>query len=207
MKQTATTPPLCWEDAAEVVTVTGWACKRCHRFWGEGPSGERAARFCCHTDRACEVPGCANRVKNHAFSICPECHRAQEDERWASLPRVNWDGKTPMCALGGGDETYLWDHADLKYYFDDPAHTPEAARLVVCEPDNGCEFEMAEFLADHLPDDGDTESLDDTEAIDKIVNAWIAEHAPYCWRPTDVAVTAESIRAALVTRPAGSEEK
>lgn len=33
-----------YEDGAAVrKNVVGWCCRHCGRFWGEGPSGERAA--------------------------------------------------------------------------------------------------------------------------------------------------------------------
>ena len=42
---------LLYEESAEVVTVTGWSCKTCKRWWADD---EHMARWCCASDMACD---------------------------------------------------------------------------------------------------------------------------------------------------------
>lgn len=190
--------PLRWEDAAEVVTVTGWSCNKCHRWYGEGEFGERAARYCCgHQDRPCEAEGCQGRAQA-PYITCHPCMEKHAAERWAALPRVEWDGTSPICEWSG--DQYIFSLDDLDGYLaDNEAYCsgdPSAfddLRFVLCEPDNGREFSMSEFLEDSLPDEDYGQDLQDEE-INDAVNAWIKENAPFSWHPGKKAISVESIR-------------
>ena len=187
------TEPLRWEDAAEEATVTGWVCKKCHRWYGYGESGERSARYCCHTDAPCGTPGCTER-KGKPYVLCDKCRRHKDNEQWAALPRVEWDGVTPLC-LWNGDE-YFFDADSLGEYIVESGLSVREVRVVLCEPDPGRTFDMEEFLQDHLPGEDGHFPHDCTE-INKIVNDWIDEHAPYCWWGRGKAISVESILAAV----------
>jgi hypothetical protein len=127
-------------------------------------------------------------------SYCDACEAKRESDRWDALPRVEWDGVTPVCTWL--DDRYFFDVDDLRSYLGELDLTPETVRLVLCAPDNGPRFDMLEFLTDHLPDE-DAGDLYDVDEIDKIVNGWIDSRAPFCWWGTERAVLPESIRRAL----------
>lgn len=182
-----------WEDAAEVRTVTGWCCVTCHRFYGPDASGEQSARYCCSTDAPCATEGCANRCRRY-YTICEPCIVAGDTARWNALPRVEWDGKAPICEWRGDE--YFFDVESLAEHMAEHDLTADTVRLVLCRPDNGQWFSMGEFLSDSIGD-GEECLPYCTDDIDETVNDWITSHAPYCWRPTDQAVSAQSIRDAL----------
>jgi hypothetical protein len=183
-------PAIRYEDAAEYRTnIEGWCCRTCRRFWA---ADECMARWCCATELPC--PECGGRNANKSYTCCTACLRRHEDGRWAKLERVEWDGETPLC-----------DWRVDRYYFDaDEAaemiaeHLGEGGaiediRLVVCEPDPGRPFSMADFLEGHLPPDFDPGP--EYDEIDGLVNAWIEARSPLCWRPGDRAVSVDSLRA------------
>lgn len=182
---TTTKPIIRYEDNAEQATVTGWCCKTCRRFWSKD---EHMARYCCATETAC---ACGNRIDSRSWTACDSCRAKKRAKDWTALPRVDWDGTTPVCEYDG-DRYYfdadaiaqaIGEHLDLGWPLD-------TFRVVLCEPNNGSHFEMADFLADDLPEDYDAP---DSEEIDKAVNAWIAAHAPFSWTPTNKAISVESL--------------
>lgn len=187
MEMAKTVEVIRWEDAAVEVTATGWACKKCGRWYGDGESGERAARYCCHNDGPCQTPGCSNRA-NRRYTICRSCQEVNASERWAAMPRVAWDGETPICMFE--DDRYFFHEDDLADWMDNNEIAPEQIRLVLCEPDNGPVFDMADYLEEHLLEEYEL----DADAINATVNEWIRSNAPFCWLPTNKAISVESIR-------------
>lgn len=194
---TRTTPTLRWEDAAEEVTVTGWACVKCRRWCGYGASGEQSARYCCHTEGPCSTPDCTGRVRR-GYTLCDGCRDLRDAERFAKLERVEWDGKTPLYA--DDYDKYLFDEDDVFEFLREYEVTPENARILLCKPNNGREFCMSEFLEDDIPHDNlDPWSLENEAAeIDEQVNSWIKAHAPFSWSPSKKAISTESLRAYVV---------
>lgn len=175
-----------YEDSAERLTVTGWCCKTCRRFWGED---EHMARYCCANDRPCE---CGGRVEPH-WACCKDCRRKQRDASWAALPRVEWDGETPLCVWD--DDRYFFSQDDVVYYAEslmDKGVDPLSIRLVLCEPAAPPNFDMTDFLQDVLPDDSDAPA--GYEAVEKTVNDWIKSKSPLSWFASDKAVSEESLR-------------
>lgn len=183
---TTTTPIIRSEDSAEQRTVTGWACKHCGRFWG---SEERMARYCCATDFPCE---CGGRRPKH-YIRCDDCQRRQEAAKWAAKPEIKWNGEFPI-GLWDSDR-YFFDADELFGYLDefDGEESIDDLRLTSCQETIGREFEMSEHLQDCLAED---QELDDEE-INRVVNAWIAEHKPKTYEMTGERLSIASVKKAL----------
>jgi hypothetical protein len=162
-----------WEDAAEIVTVTGWACKHCRRYYGD----ERMARFCCSSDRKCSQ--CDGRAES-TYTICRACLERKDDEKWWKRERAPWDG-SQMIYSEATDSYYADSDEALDRVSDEDGRTFEDMRFVLCEPCAPPYFEMAEFLHDVLPSD-DLYAIKD-EDINETVNEWIKAHAPFSWEP------------------------
>jgi hypothetical protein len=198
-----------YEDAAELRTnLSGWCCKACGRYWG---GDENAARYCCgHKDMPCKGDGCTNRAEPHR-THCKTCCEAIETERWNKLPRVEWDGETPVVEwrndkfFFGADE--LRDYLDEREGddLDEPiainAATIDALRLVVCEERSPRDFDMNDFLSDDIPEDFEI----DAAKIDEVVNGWIEANVSVLWEPTNQAVTTESVLRHLGITATGAE--
>ncbi len=180
-----------YEDAAEQCTVTGWRCLKCRRFYGDD---EHMARWCCgNKDQPCE---CGGRIHG-SYVRCQACQDKARDEQWAKIPKVEWDGESPVCVFD--DDKYFFGGAEeVLYWLDDREIKVEDARLVICEQASLREFEICEFLSDDLPEDGADFSGAD---IDKIVNDWIAANVRPLWYPTGNAVSVESLKIHIGDRP------
>jgi hypothetical protein len=181
-------PVIRYEDAAELrAGLSGWCCKRCGRYWG---ADEHMARWCCATELPCKE--CGGRNPNKGYTCCGACRRRRDDERWAKLERVDWDGESPLCEYDG-DRCYFDADAVLEMIEDRIAEggTLEDIRLVVCEPSTPRHFEMADFLGDDLPEDFDAGK--DFAEIDEVVNDWIRARTPFSWHPGKKAVSVDSL--------------
>ena len=178
-----------YEDAAEFVSVTGWKCKTCHRFYGSSEDGKHIARGCCCTDRPCKTEGCQGRAERN-YTACPSCISKHELERYLGMPRQEWDGTTPIVS---DCDNYFFDAESLADWLNDLDDDERAdVRLEICRRTRPPHFEMREFLSDALPTDDDGAYID-TEEIDGIVNKWIADHEPFAWEGSGVVPTPESI--------------
>lgn len=160
------------EDAAEQMTVTGWVCKNCRRYWGDD---ERMARYCCSTSFPCE---CGKRRSKH-YTCCDDCRSKHEADRFFATPVAEWDGGFPL--VDDGDH-YMFDEDDLAQFLEDSTEFSELAdvRLMPCQPTSTREFIMSEHLQDSLAPD---QELDDEDQINEIVNKWIEDHKPISWEP------------------------
>ena len=74
---------------AEDQEYPGWACTKCHRYWG---NDEAMARYCCATHFPCKCGG--RYVKGH--SMCDSCEAAdrekREGEALAAAELIDFDG-------------------------------------------------------------------------------------------------------------------
>lgn len=187
-----------FEEAAELATASGWVCKTCKRFYGDKPGDERVARYCCAKDMPCE---CGARVDKNRIR-CPTCQGAFELEAFSKLKRAEWNGE-PLCA--DYDDYYFdeceiadWivDHYELESEKDITLEHIEGMRLRICDPTDPPEFDMNEFLCDHLPEDCVLQSAD----IEQVVNDWIKANGPKTYYPGDIVPTSESVLAAIKGR-------
>ena len=175
-KTEATLP---YEESAETVTVTGWSCKTCKRWWADN---EHMARWCCASDLPCD---CGGRREKH-YTCCVVCRAKRDFERYEKMERVEWDGKTPLVDWGG--DRYCWCVDDVQDLIDeDPL-----VWLVLCRPVGYPLFDMGEFLQDYLPDPAEYD-IPDASAAEKAVNNWIAEHSPFSWAGTDKVPSRDSL--------------
>ncbi len=116
--------------------------------------------------------------------------------------RVEWDGKYPIADWAR--DAYFWGEDDLiehiheiaEEYGDTTADVLDEMWLTTCIPNNGRHFEMAEYLCDELPEDG---TLDD-EDINRTVNEWIDNHAPFSWNMSGKRLKIDDVRKVIARR-------
>lgn len=180
-------PSIPYETNAEIRTIEGWCCKTCGKYWGKGESGERAAKYCCCTDRACERCGTA-RTRDKYYLLCAGCSSLDRIERFEKLEKKPYDGSAVV--LWDSDQ-YFFDEESLRDWLSElEADERDGARFVFAERKKpGWAHSVSELLADELYEDADF----DTREIDKQIEEWVAAHAPDVYWPTNVAVAAESI--------------
>lgn len=170
------------EDAAQEVTVTGWACANCGRFYGKNEGG---ARGCCYTDAPC--PDCDGRRQRHKIR-CDNCYHKWLVRHYHGLEQSSWDGKTALTTWDG--DTYWFDEESLIEYCVDHECRPSNMFLIHCHPNTPRFFDLNEWLNDDLPED-DSLSGPEVVAVEKAVNDYLASIQPLSWwpdhksRPTD----------------------
>lgn len=177
--------PLRWEDAAKRVTVDGFACAKCGRFYGDGESGERAARYCCHTDAPCE---CGNRKTRHRV-YCESCYHKAQTKRWHGLEQAPWDGKAMLTTLDG--DRYFAGFDEFIEWCLDRKIMPSDSFVIHCEEHGPPELCLSELVSDYLPEDHEFEYDDEARAVEARVNEYLNSKRPWSWypdykrRPTD----------------------
>lgn len=160
-----------YENGAEIQTVNGWTCKKCHRWWGNDNAAEHLARACCKKSRPCETPGCTGRAEG-CWTICDDCRLVKDMQRFEALPEIEWDGKTLLMPFDG-DECFesLADAYDAGF-----------RDMVVAQENEPPQFYLESFLSKVLIEDWPLETLDGShEAIEDSVNNWIQKHRPYSY--------------------------
>lgn len=181
-----------WEDAAKQVTVTGWSCVKCNRFYGDD---ERAARYCCHTSSWCE---CLARKKRHQIK-CEECYHKAIVQRWDNLEQVDSPSSpspsSPLTTLDG--DTYFFDEETLLEHCHEQNISPSDMFLVLCKRHNPNHFSLYDICEDYLPEDHDLPgSAQEISAVETAVNGYLQKHEPWSWvtdykrRPTDANLAA-----------------
>lgn len=179
-----------YEEAAEQVTLTGWACKTCGHFWRKD---EHMARYCCAKDMACE---CGARIRKSEGS-CWGCRSRDKAVLWHKLvaeKSVAWDGKTPLSLWD--DDQFFWTPEDLADYLEvSGERSLEELRLVLCVENKPPYFNLADFLQDTTYEDFDDQG--EFADIEKPVNDFLQGKRPWSWYGSDKPVTAESVRAVL----------
>lgn len=164
------------DEAAKLITVTGWVSRH-GRFFGKD---ERLARYDGSTHRKCEQ--CENIIPKHGYTICPECQKKKEEERFQSMEAKKWDGETPLCLFNS--DTFFWSADDLEYYCDNHGAKAEELKLVICEPICAKEVDVEEHFFDDLPEDNKDEIpealVDAFEELNKAIREY---KAPLSWAP------------------------
>ena len=177
--------PLRWEEAAHRVTVNGWACVKCKRFYGDGAGAESAARYCCHTDAPCE---CGARKTRHRV-LCDSCYHESKIKRWEGLYQAEWDGKSMLTTLDG--DRYFSDTDELVEWCVDQAIRPSDAFVIHCEEHGPPQMCLSEIVSDYLPEDHEFDYDAEAKELEKRVNDYLASKRPWSWypdykrRPTD----------------------
>lgn len=86
------------ETATYRTNIRGWVSRH-GQYYGDGPSGEQAARYggCTHVScRDCAKPA------EKGWLICVECRRKADVARYAALPRKEWDGAAMLYSEARG---------------------------------------------------------------------------------------------------------
>mgnify|MGYP000858150953 CR=1 FL=1 len=180
--------PKRYEDGAEFRTgIEGWCCKRCGRFWGGAGDSEHMAGYCCSDDFPC---ACGGR-HTKGWTCCETCRAKHDREAWDKLEKVDWDGETPL--VGFRNDKYLFGDGCVMEYLEDlvaEGGKLEDVQLVLCERVEPRVPEFADYYSDELPECDDT----DFSELEKYVEAWLKEHFPVVWQPTNTGINPESLR-------------
>lgn len=169
-------------EAASVQTVTGWVSRLGH-FFGPGEQGERTARYDGSTHKKC---ACGAITTKGGWIKCEACRAKEASEKFKTLKREKWDGKTPLALYDG--DAYFFSIDDIDQYCEDNDAKPESLRLVLCYPVKPSEVNANDMFCDQLPEDGEVEDADILAAVDAL-NAAIRKAGPFSWYPGNVAVT------------------
>lgn len=165
-------------DSPEAATyrtdIKGWV-SRDGRFYGDGPTGERTARYAGSTHSVCQR--CQKPCEKN-WLLCDGCRSLADHERWEKLELVEWDGVTPLT-LFRGDEYFFDADSIYEYAYANDLKVSELD-LVVCVPNCARRVE-SDYWEDHLPEDGDLPSWL-SDAIQQL-NEVIEEHRsePLSW--------------------------
>lgn len=160
------------DKAAKLTVVEGWV-SRDGLFYGKNESG---ARWAGCTHKYCE--SCGSVMPKHGWTICPSCRERKSAEKYATMPRLTWDGDTPLYS-DAADE-YFFDEDSLRDFIFDRDCTAESLRLIVCEPNRYRRIEN-DYFCDELPEDGDLPpALEDALCA---LNEVIDQLAPASWSP------------------------
>lgn len=191
-----------FEEAAHVITTTGWACKRCGKFYGDDStpaSGSREAlpsdrceymaRWCCASSLPC---ACGGRMTS-IYTVCDACRLKAKNDDWNAKTPVEWNGEFPIAVWD--DDKYFFDADALYEYVDDLVEdggNVDDLKLTKCKNHEPREFELAEFLSDDLPEDFELPKGAAADINDD-VNKWIKSHVPSLWFGTGERISRASL--------------
>jgi hypothetical protein len=175
------------EDSPEAATyqtgIEGWV-SRDGRFWGKD---ERMARYDGSTHRKCEK--CGGVFEKNAY--CRPCWEKRQDEKYAALERVEWDGESPVCSFAN-DQYFFNGIEEVQDYCDEHGCNIEDLQLCHCEPMVMPSIDVDSFFENHIPDtyDADVRDLIDQDVLDLIddLNDQLEKHEPISWQCSDKAV-------------------
>lgn len=177
------------DEAAKLVTVTGWVSRHGH-FYGDGPGAEHIARWDGCTHLVCGTEGCDTLVSKNGFTICEDCKAQKEQAAFEAMPKQVWDGVTPLC-IHGCDE-YFFSCEELDDYCHDNDVQPADLQLVICTPNyvRG----LDEDCFGDLPEDCDLEDVSkELQAMIEEINTFIVANKPVLsWSPGKVAAVVAS---------------
>lgn len=184
-----------YEDGAELVTLPGYQCKTCKRFFlGDNESSLHIARWCCATDLPCQ---CGGRITKKSYAYCDACITRRTNERWNAMPETEWDGETALAIWDG--EQCFFDAADILDYIEDfncqldedeKEVTLDDLRIVACTPVLPSLFSFADYFHDDMADEHRDGNYSDT---DDRINAIIKERFPSTWEPVNVRISQASL--------------
>ena len=166
--------------AAKYVTdIKGWVDSN-GRYWGDGKTGERAARYSGCTHRECEC----GEIMDKMYTKCESCRARHARERYDARPKKEWDGITPLCDYDSGK--FFFHDYDLHDYIhdclaDDEEFSIEDLQLVICDPRRLREVN-SDYWEDVLPEDCEDLPHEVEEALEKL-NKAIAKAPVISWTP------------------------
>lgn len=166
-------------EAAQYRTdLKGWV-SRDGFYFGDGPQGERTARYAGCTHVPCSQCGAPT---HRGYTMCRSCRDLAYIAKYEAMPRAEWDGKA-----------MVYSEARDRYYNspDDAADDLEDGetladmRLVICTPNYVRQLEL-DYCCDDLPEDGDVpdEVAEAMEVFNRAVAGIVLS-----WSPGKVALT------------------
>ena len=167
------------QEAAERVNgISGWI-DRHGRFFGEN---EHAARYSGCTHIKCKE--CAEPTPVRGYAICDSCRTKKDVERYYAMPRVKWDGETPVYS--DACDVYFSDEDELRDYLQEHDCTIDSLRLILCKENKYPEIED-DYFSEVLPDDIDDLPEELQTALDELnkVIRWLPAAS---WSPGKYAV-------------------
>jgi len=164
--------------AATFVTVQGWRSRRGF-FYGED---EDMARYdgCTHV----RCSRCGNPTEK-SYTACQPCRSLAEQERYAAMPRAEWDGESMVYSQTL--DRYFSTPGDAEDELEE-GQTLGSLRLVLCTPNRGRRID-ADHFAEELPEDGDLPDV--LTAAIAAFNAAVDEAPVLSWSPGKVALACE----------------
>lgn len=132
-------------EAAQLVTVTGWAAKD-GRFFGDN---EHLARLCGSTHRHCDNNEDHAAYRSNAY--CEPCAAVMRLEVFNAMPVVEWDGEAPLNLFD--TDLYFYDLEQVNEYCFEHEVTPSRLQLVLCEPNSMSQIDddyWCEFFAEDV---------------------------------------------------------
>lgn len=166
-------------DSPEAATYRTDICAWVSRdgtFYGDGPRGEKVARYVGCTHVLCKRCGEAT-PKEH--SLCDACTALYNAQRYAAMPRAKWDGETPLHSEVTEKFYYCLAEAEEDAAEMEEPQTLADLRLVICEPVHATPLET-DYFSDDLPDDGDIpqQIADAIDAFNAAVAGVVLSWAP-----------------------------
>lgn len=172
-------------DSEEAATyrhnIEGWV-DRHGIFCGES---EDMARWRGCTHKPCSKCG---KPARKSYTVCDECRRKAEAEKFEARERKDWDEKGPVYSDALDCFFDSWD--EINDAADENEIEVEDLRLLICEPVFAREIEPEDYYHDLLPDDGSLPA-EIEEAFKTLNNAIRDCKTPLSWEPGKFAVRLE----------------
>lgn len=135
---------------------------------------------------------CGKEIKKSTTyqKVCSDCSVIRASNKFNSLPRIEWDGETPV-ALFGSDQ-YFFSSDDILNYCDENETSPENLSFVLCETNNFSKIDYDLFI-DSVHED--YEFSDEFEKKLKEFNDFLEKEPTNTWFPTNkrVCITSEDV--------------
>ena len=156
---------------------------------------DRHGTFCGKSEDMARYRGCTHRPCSKcgkptpkSYTVCDECRRKAEVEKYEARERKDWDEKVPVYS--DSLDKFFHDWSEIQDAADENEMEVENLLLIICEPVFAYEVDPEEYyqvFQEFLPDE---ESLPaEIEEAFKTLNAAIRDcKTPLRWEPGKFAV-------------------
>jgi hypothetical protein len=153
---------------------------------------DRHGIFCGKDEDLARYRGCTHRPCSKcgkpapkSYTVCDECQRKTEAEKFEARERKDWDEKGPVYSDTLDSFFTSWD--EIIDAADEYEMEVEDFRLLICEPVFAREIEPEDYYQDLLPDEGSLPT-EIKEAFEKLNEAIRNCETPLSWEPGKFAV-------------------
>ena len=150
-------------------------------YHGKGEEGERRARYANSTHKRCE---CGEPIEKFQ-SRCSVCRKVQDEEKFNTLPIVEWDGVSWL--YDDTESRYFEDVDGIIEHYEHEDIDIEDAQILVCKQELGISY----VNLDDLNSDSGTEDEgvmtfypEIKKKVDEL-NKMIENTKPRMWYPTN----------------------